>query len=200
VQHRWTLARGLVWVVFAAMVFSLLPEETVRTLEQYRFAMDWWRDPEASYKVYYWQLPLEKIGDQMRVVDYLKAHSQPRDQVYVWGTAPLINFLPQRDSPSRFVSNLGLMSAWAPESWRRELVHTLASEPPRYIVVERNDAVSTITFTPKDSEQYLQVYPGLADILRRDYQPAANYTDFEVYQMKKGADSGTPNPKLDGTK
>lgn len=200
VQLRWTLARGLVWVVFAAMVFSLLPEETVRTLEQYRFAMDWWRDPEASYKVYYWQLPLEKIGDQMRVVDYLKAHSQPRDQVYVWGTAPLINFLPQRDSPSRFVSNLGLMSAWAPESWRRELVHTLASEPPRYIVVERNDAVSTITFTPKDSEQYLQVYPGLADILRRDYQPAANYTDFEVYQMKKGADSGTPNPKLDGTK
>jgi hypothetical protein len=172
------------WVVFACLVFALLPEESVRTLEQYRFAADWWRDPEASYKLYYWQLPLEKIGDQLRVVDYLKAKSRPQDEVYVWGTAPLINFLPQRENPSRFGSNLGLMSAWTPESWRLELVRTLEAARPRYIVVERNDQVATLTFTTRDSEQYLQVYPGLAGLLQREYEPASNYADFEIYRRK----------------
>jgi hypothetical protein len=183
-ERQWTLARAMLWIVLAALVFSLLPEEVVRTVEQYRFAADWWHDPEASYKTYYWQLSLEKIGDQMRVVDYLKANSQPCDQVYVWGTAPLINFLPQRDSPSRFVSNLGLLSSWAPESWRQELVRTLESNHPRYIVVERNDSVATLTFTSKDSEQFLEVYPGLDHVLQRDYEPAANYQDFEIYARK----------------
>ncbi len=183
-RRQWALARGLLWVVFASLIFSLLPEESVRVVEQYQFAADWWRDPESSYKAYYWQLPLEKIGDQLRVVDYLKANSQPHDEVYVWGTAPLINFLPQRENPSRFVSNLGLMSTWAPESWRQELVRTLEAKRPRYVVVERHDMVSTLTFTMKDSEQYLQVYPALAGLLHREYEPAVNYQDFEVYCLK----------------
>jgi hypothetical protein len=195
VQRRWALARGLLWVVFAGLVFSLLPEESVRTAEQYRFAVEWWRDAESSYKMYYWQLPLEKIGDQLRVVDYLKANSRPQDQVYVWGTAPLINFLPQRENPSRFVSNLGVMSKWAPESWRQELVRTLEAKRPRYLVVERHDMVPTLTFTSMDSEQYLQVYPGLEGLLERQYQPAVDYPDFEVYELRKSPESKVRGPK-----
>jgi hypothetical protein len=174
----------LLWVVLASLIFTVLPEESVRVVEQYRFAADWWRNPEASYKSYYWQLPLEKIGDQMRVVDYLKANSLPQDEVYVWGTAPLINFLPQRENPSRFVSNLGVISTWAPESWRQELAQTLEEKRPRYVVVERHDMVPTLTFTNKDSEQYLQVYPALAGLLQRQYEPAANYSDFEIYELR----------------
>jgi 4-amino-4-deoxy-L-arabinose transferase-like glycosyltransferase len=182
-QRRWALARGLLWLVFASLAFSVLPEESVRTVQQYRFAADWWRDPESSYKAYYWQLPLEKIGDQMRVIDYLKTNSRPRDEVFVWGTAPLINFLPQRENPSRFVSNLGVMSTWAPESWRQELARTLEEKRPRFVVVERHDMVPTLTFTNLDSEQYLQVYPALSGLLQRQYKPAANYADFEIYQL-----------------
>ena len=178
------LARGLLWVAFASLAFSLLPEESVRVFEQYRFAADWWRDPESSYKSYYWQLPLEKIGDQLRAIDYLKANSRPQDEVYVWGTAPLIYFLSRREYPSRFVSNLGLMSAWAPETWRQELVRTLKVRRPRYIVVERHDMVPTLTFTMKDSEQYLQDYPALEDLLTNQYQVDVNFWDFEVYRLK----------------
>jgi hypothetical protein len=185
VQRQWALARGLLWVVFASLVLSLLPEESVRVVEQYRFAADWWRDSESSYKSYYWQLPLEKIGDQLRVVDYLKANSRSEDEVYIWGTAPLINFLPQRANPSRFVSNLGLMSAWVPERWRQELVRTLDSKRPRYFVVERHDEVPTLTFTTKDSEQYLRAYPPLAGLLQHQYKPAVNYQDFEVYALNR---------------
>ena len=181
----WSMVRGLLWVAFACLIFSVLPEESVRIAQQYSFAADWWRNPRASYQAYYWQLPLEKIGDQLRVIDYLKANSRPQDQVYVWGTAPLINFLPQRGNPSRFVSNLGLISTWAPESWRQELVNTLEAKPPRYIVVERHDMAASLTFTKLDSEQYLKIYPRLAGLLQREYAPAVNYSDFEIYEFKK---------------
>ena len=106
--RHWTVARMLLWVVFASLVLSLLPEESVRAVTEYKYLADWWRNPELSYKMYWWQLPLDKFGDQLRVIDYLKANSQPPEEVYVWGTAPLINFLPQRRTPSRFVSNLAL--------------------------------------------------------------------------------------------
>jgi hypothetical protein len=184
VQRQWTIARPLLWVVFATLVLSLLPEESVRTVEQYQLLAAWWRNPELSYKIYWWQLPLDKFGEQLRVIDYLKMNSTPQDEVYVWGTAPLINFLPQRRTPSRFVSNLALTAKWGPESWRRELVQTLEAKRPRYIVVERHDTVVTVTFTPMDSEEYLRVYPDLAGLLQRQYEPATNYTDFEVFELK----------------
>src|SRR5208283_5694591 len=114
-----------------------------------------------SYKLYWFQLPVDKFGDQLRVIDYLKTNSTPQDEVFIWGTAPLINFLAQRRCPSRFVSNLALISKWGPESWRQELVQTLEAKRPRYIVVERNDMVVTVTFTPMDSEEYLRFYPAL---------------------------------------
>jgi len=184
VRRHWTLARGLLWVLFASLVFSLLPEEGVRIAEQYRYAADWVRNAEYSYQSYYWQLPLEKIGDQLRVVDYLKSHSQPRDEVFVWGTAALINFLSQRENPSRFVTNVGVMATWAPESWRQELARTIEVKRPRYVVVERHDTIVAVTFSLKDSEQYLEEYPALAGVLQRHYQPAVNYWDFEVYELK----------------
>ncbi|MBZ5669914.1 MAG: glycosyltransferase family 39 protein [Acidobacteriia bacterium] len=183
-QRGWTLARAMLWLVLAGLAFSLLPEESVRVVQQYEFLADWWRDPELSYKTYWWELPLEKLGEQLRVIDYLKKNSDPRDEVYVWGTAPLINFRTQRRNPSRFVSNLALISTWAPERWHQELVRILEAKRPRYIVVARHDSVPTLTFTRMDSEEYLQVYPALADLLKRQYQLDVNYWDFEIYRLK----------------
>jgi 4-amino-4-deoxy-L-arabinose transferase-like glycosyltransferase len=178
------LARGLLWLVLVGLAASLLPEESVRVLQQYSFMRDWWRNPEQSYSVYYWELPLDKLHDQMRVLDFLRVNSQPQDEVYVWGTAPLINFLGRRRTPSRFVSNLALISLWAPDRWRQELADTLEAKRPRYIVVIRDDAIPTVSFTGLDSEQYLRVYPSLAGVLDRDYQADVRLGDFHIYRLK----------------
>jgi hypothetical protein len=183
-QRRWGLARTMLWLVLAGLVISLLPEESVRVAQQYKFLGDWWKNPEASYRVYWWQLPLDKLSDQLRVINYLKKDSGPDDEVYVWGTAPLINFLTQRRNPSRFVSNLGLISTWGPESWRQELVRTLETKRPRYVVVVRNDEIPSVSNTMMDSEKYLRVYPALAELLKRQYQADANLGDFEIYRLK----------------
>ena len=183
-KRGWTLARGLLWVVLAGVAASLLPEEGVRVVQQYEFLADWWRNPELSYSVYWWQLPIDKFAGQIKVINFLKTNSSPDDEVYVWGTAPLINFLSQRTNPSRFVSNLALVSLWAPDRWRQELVHTLDEKRPRFIVVVRDDAIPAVSFTGLDSEQYLRVYPAMAEVLSRSYQADVNYGDFEVYRRK----------------
>jgi hypothetical protein len=183
-QRGLILARSLLWVVLVGLAASLLPEEGVRVVQQYGFLRDWWRNPELSYMVYWWQLPLERLSGQLHVIDFLKEHSAPDDEVYVWATAPLISFLSQRRSPSRFVSNLALISLWGPDRWRQELASTLEKKRPRYIVVARDDAMPGITFTGLDSEQYLRVYPALAEVLHSHYRPDVDFGDFQIYRLK----------------
>ena len=199
-QRGWTLARPLLWLVFAGVVFPLFPEESARVIMRYEFLADWWRDPELSYKVYPSQLLSAKLSQQLCVVDFLKKNSNPEDEVYMWGFAPLINFLAQRRNPSRFMNDFPLVSNWGLESWRQEVVRTLETKRPRYIVVERNDSVPQCTHTILDSEQCLRlgVYPGLAALMSRQYRPAVNYSDFEVYELKKRSDSKVQTPKSEG--
>jgi hypothetical protein len=184
-RRGWKLARVVLWVLLADLVFALLPEESVRIAQQYKFLADWWRNPEQSYAEYWWQLPIEKLPDQLKVINYLKENSTPKDEVYIWGTAPLVYFLAQRQCPSRFVSNLGVISTWVPDRWRQELVRDLKTKRPRYIVVARHDPIPMVSRIYKDSEQYLwSDYPALAALIRNRYEPAVNYTDFEVYRLK----------------
>jgi hypothetical protein len=183
-RRGWRLARGLLWVVLANLAFAVVVEDVVRVVQHYKFLADWWRNPEISYTEYWWQLPLEKLGEQLRVINYLNKNSVAGDQVYVWGTAPLINFLSQRQSPSRFVSNLPLISLWGPARWRDELVRDLDKKRPRFIVVARHDSIPGVSFTHMDSEEYLQTFPGMANLLTSRYEPAENLWDFEIYRLK----------------
>jgi hypothetical protein len=193
-RRGWRLAAVTTWLLIAVLGFSLISEESIELLQQYRFFADWCQNPERSYAVYYWQHPLEKLDQQLRVIDFLRNHSSPQDTVFVWGFAPLINFLAQRRSPSRFFYDLPVRSTWGLKSWRPELVHTLETERPRYIIVERHDSVPAITGTVMDSEQSLRAYLPLAEILHQ-YRSAVNYADFEVFELKSNAESQTPSLK-----
>jgi hypothetical protein len=186
-ERRWAVASALTWVVLASLVFATLSEESVRVVQQYTYLADWWKDPSVSYQNYYPQLALEKLSEQLRVIDFVKHNSDPEDTVYVWGMAPLVNFLTARRSPSRFFYNYPLISTWGLQAWRRELVQTLESKRPRYIVVERNDGNPLFTNNIMTSEQYLRLlqYPGLSNLLRDRYKPAVNYSDFEIYELQK---------------
>jgi hypothetical protein len=183
-QRQWKLAQVMLWLAFLNLIYASLVAEIFRINEQYHSLALWYRQPERSYAEYLWQMDLEKLHDQMAVIDYLKTDSAPQDYVYVWGTAPAINFLSQRPPATRFVSNLGLISPWGLERWRAELVHDLKANPPRFIVVERHDAITGVSYSKLDSEEMLQGYPALAQIIGTRYQPVQNFTDFEIYRLK----------------
>lgn len=182
-RRGWRLAQLLTWVVLANLVYALAVREGFRTIEEYESFERWRQNPEVSYAEYLWQIPDEKLHDQMAVIAFLKKNSSPADEVYVWGIAPLINFLSQRRSPSRFVPNAALTSPWGLPGWRDELVGELTRARPRFVVVARHDSIPFITFSHADSEESLQSYPSLAAVIRGQYRPAVNLSDFEIYAL-----------------
>lgn len=186
----WRTARIGVWLVFINCAYFPLPVPAMRQVERYQGLVKWWRSPEESYASYWWPLGIEHFGGELQVVRYLQSHSVPGDKVYVWGTAPLVYFLSGRDCASRFVSNLALVSDWAPAAWRDELVQTLKSKRPRFIIVERRDAIPAVSGTTLDSQEYLVRYPALASLLHQQYRPAKVLRNFIVYARLRASAAG----------
>ena len=189
-RHGWTAARVGVWLVFINCAYFPLPKPAMREVERYQGFEKWWRNPQKSYQSYWWSLGIEHLGGEFQVVYYLKDHSALDDQVYVWGTAPLIYFLSGRECPSRFVSNLGLISDWTPPAWRNQLVQTLRTKQPRFIVVERRDAIPAVSGTTLDSQEYLVRYPAFLRLLNRGYLREKSFRYFTVYSRRNGAAPG----------
>ncbi len=183
-ERKMGLAQVLVWLVFANIIYFPLPGLAMILRRETKGLVAWVRDPKASYRHYAWPDPNEHLRGQLQVIRYLKANAGAGDQVFVWGTAPLIYFMTGKQPPNRFVSNLGLMAAWGPAAWRRELVRDLRQSLPRFIVVARHDAVYGITYTHLDSAQYLARYPGLARILRRHYREVVPGRNFIIYRRR----------------
>ncbi|HEX5410236.1 MAG TPA: glycosyltransferase family 39 protein [Terriglobia bacterium] len=184
VRSGWNAARIGVWLVFINCAYFPLPVPAMHQVERYQGFAKWWRSPEDSYAGYWWALGIEHLGGEFQVVRYLKGHSAPGDKVYVWGTAPLIYFLSGRECPSRFVSNLALISDWAPAAWRDELVQTLKLKRPSFIIVERRDAIPAVSGTTLDSQEYLVRYPALDRILSHQYRRSKAFTNFNIYKRQ----------------
>ncbi len=189
--REWKLARVLVWVLFANLLAWPLRTEGFGIVFRYKMLAEWAREGESFYASYPWPIPISHFPDQMRVIDYLRDHSAPQDQVFIWGSEPLIYFLTQRSYPSRFISNLSLVSPWSPPEWRRELVRDLGKSPPRFLVVARDDEVPYIAYTDFDSEEYLGLYPELAIFIADHYEPAVDLENFVIYRREEFAKSGT---------
>lgn len=180
-ERGWSAARIGVWLVFMNCAYFPMPVPAMRQVERYQGLKEWWRNPEKSYAGYWWALGIEHLGGEFQVIGYLRIHSAPGDQVYVWGTAPLIYFLAARECPSRFVSNLGLVSEWAPQAWRNQLVRTLRNKRPMFVIVERHDAIPAVSGTTLDSQEYLIRYPALGQLLIHHYRKVESFKSFIIY-------------------
>jgi len=181
---NWRVAVVLLWVVAAEMVYYPLPGYAFDIAEEYKELGAWVHDSHGSYENYPFQFYLEKLHDQMVIIDYLRKNATRSEGVYVWGMAPLINYLTQHPSPGRFVNNIPLISVWAPPRWRQEQIAELNQKPPRYLIVERHDQIPPLTLTHDDSEQSLKKYPALASFIACRYESVKNLDDFEVFRLK----------------
>ena len=179
----WRVAAVMVWLIFANLIYLPLPNEAVQ-LKLYLYDLkEWWQDRDAFYANYPWARPISHYDGQIRVIEYLRENSTPKDGVFIWGSEPLIYFLAQRNPPTRFVSNLGLPSLWTPPAWRLELMRDLQASPPQYIIVECEDWVPMISFNFLDSEEYLQRrFPSLLRFVTDRYQKVADFKAFVIYR------------------
>lgn len=183
-DRRWT-ARLLAAAALTVIVAGPLRTEVIAITRRYR-DLAWWRHDSAGFFADY---PAERwahenLGDQLQVIDSLRRLAVPGDALFVWGTSPLIYYLTGLRPPTRFVSNLALISRWGPKQWRDELVRDLEKSPPAFVVVERGDNAPEITFANLDSAQYLAIYPSLSDLISRSYTVAVEFRGFVVYRRK----------------
>jgi len=191
--RRRRVAGVLAWALLASAVFWPSLAELKALTQRYRNLGAWWRNPDEFYANYPGvQFAVEHFGGQMRVIHELRQESVPGDGVFVWGTDPLIYYLTQLRPPTRFVSNLALISPWGPPAWREELIRDLKRSLPAFIVVARRDQVPEIAFTQLDSEQYLTVFPQLADLISGSYRPMAAFPDFVIYRQAPPGEAPLP--------
>ncbi len=182
-QRGFRLAAVMVWIVLANLIYLPLPSEAVQ-LKLFLYDLkEWRRNRNTFYANYPWARPISHYDGQIHVIKYLTQNSSPQDGVFVWGSEPLIYFMAQRNPPTRFITNLGLVSLWTLPPWRVEMMRDLVAAPPRFIVVERDDSVPIISFNLLDSEAYLQQrFPALLNFVTGHYQKVDDSQIFAIYR------------------
>jgi hypothetical protein len=181
-QRGWRLAAALVWIVFAQAVFWPLPDEFSKLTLRYEELCEWRAGPEKFYSRYPRQLVFEHFDGESQVIDYLQRNAGPSDALYVWSYKCQIYYLTGHQPPTRFVSNLGIISLWSLPSWRGELMRDLRNAQPRFIVVARGDQLPTLTYVNVDSEGYLKTFPEFDSFITKNYKSVADFDAFVVYR------------------
>jgi hypothetical protein len=183
--RRRKLARIVACGLLSTALFWPVRAEFKALTQRYRDLGAWWQNADEFYMNYpAIHFKTEHLRGKMQVIHELRREAAPGDGVFVWGSAPLIYFLTNRQPTTRFVSNLGLISPWGSPAWKEELVRVLKKSPPAFIVVAQRDQLPEVTFTSLDSEQYLSVYTQLGDFLSASYDFMGAFPDFLVYRRK----------------
>ena len=183
-EKGWRVASLLIWVLFANMVGWFAADFVFATRARYQLLAEWWRDPVQTYSAYPWPNTREHLKGEFAVIRFLREESSSQDRVFVWGTQPVIYFLSGRKSPTRFVSNLGLISDWGSATWREELVRDLKKAPPKFIIVVRKDAIPSVSHISLDSEHFLERFPHLDGFIRESYVQERIIENFVVFRLR----------------
>ncbi len=121
----------------------------------------------------------------VQVAAYLRDNTAPGERVYVFGYDPLVYLLSGRESASRFIYALPLMSRWAPARWQEEFLAEIDARRPRYILVQRNEgAARWITGQTEDTAAWAFKLTGVAARLEREYELEVEIEDFALYRRR----------------
>ena len=116
------------------------------------------------------------IYTELEAARHIEARSAPDETVFVWGFEPTVYFLSHRVSASRFIYNYPLYGDFPWPQLQEECLAQLERNPPRCIVVVRNDPMPWISGAPDDSRT------ALARFIRSRHRFEALIGDFTLYR------------------
>ena len=141
-------------------------------------------------------LPLARVPlryhvsqDEQRqtVIEYVETHTQPGDQVLMWGGEPVINFLTDRTRPNRFVFMSQLFLAnYANESLPEEMLNDLKATPPKLIIYSRDCDIPFIDYQAGACVPVSSAWDKVFQYIKDNYQPIIDLgpEKWDVYQLK----------------
>jgi hypothetical protein len=144
-------------------------------LEEARFA-GWLAgriDRDAYYTAY------GAPGDDMKAVRWFRESAQP-GTVFVFGWHPVVPWLSERQSVSRFGYSLPLLMGNGldiRDRYRAEALDALRAAPPRYIIVgTQSEHILGNSMTIAD-------FPALAELVNRSYRPVVRFGEITIYEL-----------------
>jgi hypothetical protein len=171
------------------VLLALTPSVTDRAVREWEGFVQYFREPEDR-GAYYDRFGLYGRGTfsyraSEEVATYLRAQTQPGDTIFIWGYDPLLFVQTGRDSPSRFLSFLPLMSLWTPPRWHNEFVDDLERARPAYIVVQRNENAPWITGHRIEPPEFIPLIPRFQSLLEREYEVDRRIEDYTLYRRRQ---------------
>jgi 4-amino-4-deoxy-L-arabinose transferase-like glycosyltransferase len=118
----------------------------------------------------------------LRAATYLRQHTEADETALIWGAEPLVNFLAQRRSPTKYVFSymlVGQASSPQLEASRREFIDDLQKVTPTYIVLVERDVTP---LTPMGSRAQLDEFPAFRAILETEYHFEIQVEDYLFYR------------------
>jgi hypothetical protein len=118
----------------------------------------------------------------LRAATYLREHTEPGETALIWGAEPVVNFLAQRASPTKYIFTYMLVDEGGSsrlEASRRDLINDLDKAEPTYIVLVEGDVTP---LTPLGSRAQLDEFPAFKAILDSEYRFEIQVEDYLFYR------------------
>jgi hypothetical protein len=186
-------ARSRRWRISGLVSIGLLIVFALRSASQYRTAygpgaaLTFGTIERAEYLRRIQQGSYSNVTEE-NAARFLRAHTNEKQGILVWGLSPGIYALADRHPTTRYPFHKILfteapLSKMIPglEGRRRELLARLASDAPEYILVAHGDPNG---FEPMDSASSLQRWPELRELLARDYWLETRIDRFFVHKRR----------------
>jgi hypothetical protein len=113
-----------------------------------------------------------------RISGWLRQHTEPDDEVLLWGYQPGVYFLSHRASATRFGYTLPVVGEGGRtrlvNRYRAELVADVRRDPPPYVVIVEGDANPVI---PEGSRAAFEDFPELESFVSSRYEELTTIGD-----------------------
>ena len=127
----------------------------------------------------------KKLLQQLKVAHYIQQHTTENDTVQVWGYDAILNYIANRQSPTRFGFNYPLVSSEGTpyqEYYRREFIESLTKNPPTYIVIVDND--SSGEMLKRTSTEELHRFAAFESYLLKHYRFETKLYDYSLWRQR----------------
>ena len=120
----------------------------------------------------------------LRAAAYLREHTEPDETVLIWGAEPLVHFLAQRRSATKYIFSYMLVGDdGSPrlKARRQDFLDDVRKAEPAYVVLVERDITP---LTPAGSLAQLDEFPAFKILLETTYYRDAQVDDYLFYRRK----------------
>lgn len=134
------------------------------------------------------------FGDQMAVAEWIAAHTEPEDPIFVWSYDPAVMFLARRRQVSRFLYHYPLLVEWHDPADREELLAALEAERPKVFAYSSGDGFGHVTRADSRSDRAFHRFRALKRWVEANYEKVDPIGVYTVYTRRPRSADASASP------